>query len=280
MKTFNTIVFIFFSLVACGQTCMPPHAGNFLAREQAAGVQINAKDLALMIGMDAHLCGSSDGTGLYVRSIDSLPVLDIMYGSTSTSQQFNFISSSYSITYYGSPTINSTGVTFNGTTNYASTNFNPGTIQDTVMGIGLYIRNARASSSSAIDMGGTEATGSLGSFLQVYTPTCYFAASSPYSSTTSTSSKGYWFAQRINQTQVQLDLNGVLKSTFANTYNSSDLLAKTTFIGCDNANGTPAFYAADNVGSAWITNGGMPLTMRQSFYNALLYFNVNQTVAR
>jgi len=279
MRTIRIFLLLLLPVSVWAQ-CLPPHAGNFLAMEQAAGVQINAKDLALLVGFDAHICGGSDATGTYIRCIENLPAFYPMYDSTTASQQFNFMGNSYGLTYYGSPLFTDTGVTFNGTSNYESTNFNPGTIQDTVMGLGLYIRNARASSGSAIDMGGTEATGSLGSFLQVYTPTCYFAASSPYSSTTSTSSKGYWFAQRINQTQVQIDLNGVLKSTFANTYNSSDLLAKTTFIGCDNANGMPAFYAPDNVGSAWITAGGMPLAMRQSLYNAIKYFNQHQNIPR
>lgn len=162
MKILITIFLLFFSLFANAQTFSADQAKFRFWDTQ--GMRI--PDTVTIIDADAQAfitaAGISDAT--QIKAINRL-VLDLkgtknpnyftqniwskfkaiypFVGGTSTTHKYNLIDprdldAAYRLTFTNSPTHNSSGITFNGTDNYADTHFNPSTLSTDGAGISAY----------------------------------------------------------------------------------------------------------------------------------------------
>lgn len=127
---------------------------------------------------------------------------------------------------YGSPapTHSSNGIYFNGTNNYANTNFNPYDQAVDNIGLSVYIREDLTNTTSQGQIIGAYSTGCV--WMQIRQDSsggCYFYANSNFSAGLKNvaSTKGFISFNRINTTQNKAYKNGsLIGSAFTDTFNA------------------------------------------------------------
>jgi len=166
--------------------------------------------------------------------------------------------------FTGSPTINSNGITFNGSTNYANLNYNP-SVSSAGQNDKCYAFYFR-SIGGGFNFGARN--GSLkGEQLAIeYPTTTYWNISGIFDSrATPSPDEGFWLMNRSASTTIDLRRNDTSIDTFAtasDTQINLDLL-----IGALNNNGSVAAHSADNLCFDW---GGASLSSAEAtaLYNA------------
>jgi hypothetical protein len=176
----------------------------------------------------------------------------------------------YNLTFATGVTHSSTGMTGNGTSGYANTQFNTST-QSTLNNTHLSFYSRTNLENSSIDAGNSNAAGTQ--WLLATRFTSVGAISDQYNSTTgrltatNTNSQGFYIQSRTASNVHKLFKNGSQLGT-TNTGASGSLLNLNMTLLCQNQNGTPASYSIRQCAFASIGDG---LTDAESsnFYTAV-----------
>lgn len=196
-----------------------------------------------------------------------------MVGASAASCKVNLKDTvNYNLTFVASPTFASTGVDWNGTTQYATTGLNPLTVMATNAHISYYSRENVNTAADQIDMGSTDATTSI--WVSCYynasglTTSCARNTSNSVLLTGTNATAAAFFSTSNTASTGALYKNGVSLTTAALT---STLPNMDIDIGASNRPGSPAFFTNRECAFASI---GFGLTAAQSLtlYNIVQAF--------
>ncbi len=201
-------------------------------------------------------------------------------GGTATTHKYNLKNTAtFQITFNGTVTHNSNGITPNGTTGYGNTFYIPSSnLTLNSESYGLYSRDSAALgvAGTATDMGCNGSTATVRHLLNIRAATGTVDYTNVQLndvangiSTTTTDGSGLHIASRTSSTNLMRIRNGSIlaSNTTANT-GSLDTL-HPMYIGCRNSNGTAAGFVARNFAFAFMASG---LTAAQT----LVLYNIIQ----
>lgn len=178
-------------------------------------------------------------------------------GGNSTAHSYNLINTSlYQITWVGSPTHSSTGVAFNGTSQYGNTNLNPNSVfaTDNSVALGYYSQTNAAATSQ--DMGGYAVTSSVLRIVIKYSDNNTYGEVNSAAGSTGLNlvadTRGLFTSSRTASTGYSFYQNATSLATI--TVTSSARPNVNLYIGAVNGNGTPN-YGSKTVSYADITDG-------------------------
>lgn len=199
---------------------------------------------------------------------DSVVTFYPLIGANANAHKFNGKAPvSYQLTYVNSPTHNSTGITFNGTTQYANTNFNPDNpplTSTSRQGMSIYAQNAFSGCAVGLWDGSSR-------FWQIFNVGGIFGLAGGSSSASgSASSSGMWsvlsFSSRtVNWLFKNKTLDAAGGSGGNNYYNQPIWLAVR------NQAGSPANYSNIQL-SFYSFHTFVGATSQEYFYNAVQGF--------
>lgn len=226
--------------------------------------------------------------------------MDAIYpfvGGTSTTHKFNLknpadTNGAFRLVFNGGMTHDSNGVTFNGTTGYADTNWasNPQTTSTDYISLSLYSRTDSRTATIRTDMAvqnfnynGTTGGLWLSSYYNTGSPSIIFQNDLPSSYTyaywaangTNTNTTGYYVGIQ-NSTTIAVYRNGTLMGSNNSAYSASrSYSTSNVFIGADNYNGGARRYSDRNLAFAHIgtsmtsTDAGNLYTIIQTYQTTL-----------
>ena len=244
------------------------NAFNFIVKLQSQGVTLssNEKNGTNQLAIDLKSYG-----------IFTLPnfVLYPMIGGTNTTTSYNLIDTQlYQISWNGGVVSSSNGVQFNGVNAYGNTNFNPTTIGTGQNSFHMSFYSRTNSNGVEIEIGGQDATGAIGSLIEIRTSgTTYYRVNSggSYITYTDANSLGFYISNRTASNVVNGWKNGVKVAT--GTTASSGNFNGNIWIGAwNNLNGASKFYSTKQ--AATVTIGpGLTDTQAANLRTAIQTFN-------
>lgn len=240
-------------------------------------------DLKLALDADAEayinaVGGLSETTQGYINTwflsakangyYNSLHAVYLFIGGDAASHKWNAVDpqdtdAAFRLTFTGSPTHDSNGVTFNGSSQYANTHLKPGTVLgQNDKSMSGYLRSVGAGGSS---WGAVDNAYVAADFLLINAAgTCYFQLSGSGTSVASPATKtGFWLENRTSSTSADLRRNDTsLKTEGTSAYN----INLDVYLGCRNKNGTAIEYNADNI-CFWACGDGLSSAEATAMYN-------------
>lgn len=207
------------------------------------------------------------GYGIWDKASAIYPIV----GGTASSHSYNLKdTASYQITWVNSPTHSSTGVDYNGTTQYGDTNLNQlSVIAEDSEHFSVYILDNI--DEVRVDIGVTT-SGGTGSMMYTRFGTNFTGrnqGASASNSAVATDARGLSVNSRVNSTEIILSKNGS-SSTFSN---ASDVARQnlTYFVGARNGAGTPASHASKKA-CFYSIGAGLTTTECGNLYTAVQTF--------
>jgi len=198
-----------------------------------------------------------------------------MVGGTNTSTSFNLVNPAlYQVTWNGGVVSSNNGVQFNGVNAYGNTNFNPTTVGTGQNSFHLSFYSRTNSNGTEIEIGGQDATGAIGSLIEIRTSgTTYYRVNSAgsYITYVDANSLGFYVSNRTASNVVNGWKNGVKVAT--GTTASSGNFNGNIWIGAwNNLNGASKFYSTKQ--AATVTMGsGLTDTQAANLRTAIQTFN-------
>lgn len=197
------------------------------------------------------------GAGLWAKMRAVYP----MIGGSLTSCKYNLkdprdLDAAYRLTFFNSPTVDSAGVSWNGTTQYANTHFAPGTAGMTNMSVGYYSLTTTALT-GRIQMGGrtganivyvslnSTGTSKLAMYIGGTT-----ASAGEHTKITATS-LGLFVGAWVNSTTIRVHQNGASLGTASQVAGSFAAMTNALFLGAYNNAGVAANFATMKCGFAF-----------------------------
>lgn len=222
-------------------------------------------DNTIRTGMNAYVTGLVDNN-LWGKFYALYPIV----GGTSATHKYNLINpldtnAAFRLTFSGSITHNANGMTGDGISGYADTNFNDTTnsVDRNNFGIGLYCRTN--DTQSTVDMGSVISFNYTSLTIRANSTTDgYGTYSAQAAGNYLINSQGLIYTQRISSTTDGLYRNGIL-------VNSSGLSTTGTshnqnyFLMCRNLTGSPTNYSSRNYSMFFISRF-LTLDEQQKFY--------------
>jgi len=161
----------------------------------------------------------------------------------------------YNLTLHNSPTITSSGITWNGTSQYAQTGLNAST-NLTVDNVSFtYYTPSTTSSSNGADIGCYDGTNGDELWIQSFGSTTTNMNTANGVIFTNAVIKGLYIASRVSSTDERLYIGGVQKGSTYTTSSGSTKPNLEIYLGCDNQSGAPSNYVDRTCGYADIGGG-------------------------
>lgn len=264
-------------------TPLAPQAITFIKAEVAAGYTMRAADIAAVHRLVLDLTqtvrdGGNTFTPVYSRMAAVYPFI----GSTQTSHKFNLVDprdldAAFRLVDHGSPAHAATGVTFNGSSSYQDTRYNPTAQASPLLGIGFYCRTAALGSGTS-DLGGLGNSGGETTLWTRYTDNRVYSAVGNTSGETfaaNTVTLRWWSQQRNTTASAAANVKTYHDAAL---FTSANGLANTTsnvflYFGCFNSAGVSPSFGPSPQSKEWafavILKGLFTDTEHAQMFNAI-----------
>lgn len=261
MRKFFLILSIFSCLISIGQSPMKKLIRK-IAIDADATTYINAVEAAGRTLTDAE----KGYINTYIVGLKSAGIWDKIYDRGlpiwgTAAPSLLTLKGIATLTAINSPTFSSTGVDFNGTNQYITTNIIPSTaLSLTSTHISYYSQEDVLNTNT--DMGCVSSTNRLEIYLRHnttgLTARIWATGSGQITTTAPGTSMGYFMATRVSGSDLRLIFNG---SQTGSTVTSTAGARPTNaiYIGCRNLDGSPSLYSNHNC-SMWSVGSGLTLT--------------------
>lgn len=216
-----------------------------------------------------HLVLDLKSYNIWTELVAIYPII----GGTSSTHAVNLKTpGTYNLTFATGMTHSSTGMTGNGTTGYANTNFKfTDALNQNSNNYTIYVRTSRVGNTSNV-MGSRQTTpATIQTWLQLRTSTNILQSTnntSTASSISNSETKGFWQVNRTTSTGFVL-FNNTTKNSFTNS--STGNASINHYLGARNNNGTADLYDTVEISFASMGNG-LTDAEAANFYTAVQAF--------
>jgi hypothetical protein len=180
-------------------------------------------------------------------------------GGTDATHKYNLkdprdLDAAYRLTFSGTVTHSSTGMTGNGSTGYANTFLNPNTAYPTtgLMSIGIYSRTNV--SATTVDIGALSGATNYIQIFSNFSSQFYGQVNAPNitAAVANTDSRGWFFACRTGATDTYIQRN-LVETAFTGGTQSLGMVNNNIFVMAQcNTSGNPSLYSTRQIAFIWI----------------------------